>query len=642
MELSCAGHLKAWILEEVESRLAEQNQRTLDWSADLLTGLLSELSIEGIFLTAAGILPPEGLNIFLSWSLQNYPRETQEVLAIFCVVMKQLTLNFLATKPLNNAQGFSLPQQHADTTSTKARSPRSQVRALQASVNSQITEPAVGVRVSGNPPAPDEVASATNIGGGRHICIRTTADRIKKRSLRRAMNRAGKHGAAQYRGRPLLLRQPGAELPPATRAPKPQAPRLQMIHWNCSGMSTELQLEWFAWLRQMPEIGVFVAVETHWTFSNEYKSNGWLLIHSGQEGKRGGGILLGVREDLVVPNSLKWQALIPGRLLHARCTIGKQQFDIVGLYQHAMAHVAKEQQAELMSKRRFLWKTLDGLIAGLPFRSSVLLLGDFNMVLSPLAEVAGSGIVQGSQVDWVVKEREDVMLILRTRRLVALNTWTKPTATYHHPNGSSQIDYILVRRQLAGAEARKSKPTTSPIAAWRSSGHLPLRATVKLNWQPWKHASTQHAGSNAHLPHLRQVLQDPMAHLETLQAAVRTALEKKSANPQPPRPRNVDPEIRALWRRNEQVRMAAPPPEDRQDEYAEERAIWTCWLRGIQKQKARRAMRQLARTRKREVLLETLRLANEAFQAGDIRAHYKFIRMVSPKTYRRKDLSKVG
>ena len=80
MELSCAGHLKAWILEEVESRLAEQNQRTLDWSADLLTGLLCELSIEDTFLTAAGILPPEGLNLFLSWSLQNYPQETLEAL----------------------------------------------------------------------------------------------------------------------------------------------------------------------------------------------------------------------------------------------------------------------------------------------------------------------------------------------------------------------------------------------------------------------------------------------------------------------------------------------------------------------------------------------------------------------------------
>ena len=51
---------------------------------------------------------------------------------------------------------------------------------------------------------------------------------------------------------------------------------------------------------------------------------------------------------------------------------------------------------------------------------------------------------------------------------------------------------------------------------------------------------------------------------------------------------------------------------------------------------AREKCARLARARKREALMEALQLAQEAFQAGDIRAHYKFIRSIAPKTYRRK------
>ena len=192
------------------------------------------------------------------------------------------------------------------------------------------------------------------------------------------------------------------------------------------------------------------------------------------QGRKSAGILIGIRADLVEAETLKWQAIEPGRLVHARCQIGKQQVDIVAMHQHAMSHAAKEKQVELMARRHKLWNQLDVLLASLPFRSSIILQGDFNMVLSPLPEVAGAGIKLGGQQEWLIKERDEVMLIFRAHRLNALNTWGRPTPTYHHPNGVSQIDYILVRKQLADAEARNCCVKETPIAAWRSSGHKPL------------------------------------------------------------------------------------------------------------------------------------------------------------------------
>ena len=165
-----------------------------------------------------------------------------------------------------------------------------------------------------------------------------------------------------------------------------------------------------------PSIGVSILIETHWSFTNEYQAENWTLAHSGIEGKRGAGVMIGIRTDLVDPNTLRWRPVEPGRLSHVRCHIKKQHFDIVGLYQHALAKVEQEKQAELMRKRARIWKLLDSTITGFPFRSSVLVAGDFNMVTKPFAEVAGSGIKAGSDVQWLVQERDEVMNLLQTSR----------------------------------------------------------------------------------------------------------------------------------------------------------------------------------------------------------------------------------
>ena len=313
-------------------------------------------------------------------------------------------------------------------------------------------------------------------------------------------------------------------------------------------MSAELQLEWFAWLRSQPQVRLFVLVETHWSFTSEYSSSGWRIIHSAKEGSKGGGVMIGVREDMIQEHSLKWRVLIPGRLLHLRVQLQRQQMDIVGVYQTAVSHVSGEQQRELLGQRKKLWNNLDALLAGLPFRSSIAVLGDFNTTFSPLADVAGPGILSGSRAPWLVQERADVMQILRRHRLVVLNSWKRPQHTFHHPNGKSQIDYILVRKQLSDQTARQCSVISPPIAAWRSSGHRPLLASFRLDWQPWKQSIKPHRPIVERAPPLQQILESSAPQLHQLQLAVQQQLENPVVKPNYPAFPDVDSQVQAIWR----------------------------------------------------------------------------------------------
>ncbi|CAE7279792.1 pol [Symbiodinium sp. CCMP2456] len=429
------------------------------------------------------------------------------------------------------------------------------------------------------------------------------ACRIKKRSLKRAMRRADRDGKAAYHGGIIPRWTPPFE--PA--APKPQImpwtqtwDRLTVVQWNCGGLSQELQLEWYTWLRRDPSIGVFILVETHWSFTNDFQSEGWTLIHSGTSKKKGAGVLVGIRSDLIDQHSMKWNELEAGRLLHVRCHIRRQQYDILAIYQHALARVSGEEQAELMTRRRALWRKLDGAIAGFPFRSSLLIAGDFNMVFEPLAEVAGHGIRPGGDTEKLKAERAEVMEIFKARRLVVLNSWSKAAITYHHPNGSSQIDYILVRRQSADIESRKCAPVSTPLAGWRSAGHFPVVASIKANWKPWKQGITLPPERRDTAPTVEEIRAQLHPSLQGLQKAVKLHLEAPKKRVAMPKLREATRDVEAIW--------AATSGE----QYANaEDAAGTAEAQAVRK----REMRKLARQRKRDALLETLALVGEAQNA---------------------------
>ena len=503
--------------------------------------------------------------------------------------MPQLTLSFLSTRPLSDMRGFSIPV--TDSTTKKARSPRSQVRGLNdESLQSDIHQ-STGVRVSGISPRPDAVAKAAKDGEVRLHPIKSSSDRIKKRSLRRALRRAEREGGALYKGRALLQWSPPYEptMLLAPRKPRPRChDRIKLVHWNCGGYSQALQLEWHTWLQKDPALGIFILAETHWSFSIEFQSQGWTMVHSGVEGKKGAGVMVGIRSDLLDAGTLKWHEVEPGRLLHVRCNLQKQQYDILALYQHATARVAADKLEELRRKRNRLWKLLDGTIAGFPFRSSLIIAGDFNMVLSPLAEVAGPGIKPGSDVAWLLEEREEVMNILKSRRLTALNTWSKPAVTYKHPNGESQIDYVIVRKQSADLEAKQCRPTKTPLAGWRSAGHDPVVASIQLNWRPWQQSVSASKESKIDSPTVEQVTNQEYVDLRNLQLAVKAHRDVPRRLFMKPPPKDVSAQVKDLWQKHAEGTLVKAPEGSHQTQQDDDSRRYL-----------KREMRRLARQRKR-------------------------------------------
>ena len=76
MSISCAGHLRAWLIEDVETYLQHQSVSTVYWAEQLAGSLLSGLTVQEIIEEASKFLPEQGFKRFLSWSLRNYPSET--------------------------------------------------------------------------------------------------------------------------------------------------------------------------------------------------------------------------------------------------------------------------------------------------------------------------------------------------------------------------------------------------------------------------------------------------------------------------------------------------------------------------------------------------------------------------------------
>ncbi|CAE7852282.1 unnamed protein product, partial [Symbiodinium necroappetens] len=281
----------------------------------------------------------------------------------------------------------------------------------------------------------------------------------------------------------------------------------------------ELFLELQVWLKAKPEVGIFMLQETHWSLQGEWTSGDWYILHSAASKPKQGGLLLGIRKDLLTGDHHSWNEIVPGRLLHWRGHLGKQQVDLFNLYQHSLSYHNDDQKKTVMGHRKTLWQQLDKAIAALPFRTSIILMGDFNMVMQPHTKVAGFGIHSGNNVMDLRQERAEVMEMLDRHRLTALNTWGRKTYTYKHPSGNSQIDYVVIRQQHADHGSKGCTTIQAPVAGWRTSGHEILQASIRQSWQPWKSESSPPKASSTTAPSQQKLRLDAQPSIGMLQVA---------------------------------------------------------------------------------------------------------------------------
>ena len=375
-----------------------------------------------------------------------------------------------------------------------AGSARSQVRARANDDSRVFPDGPLGVRVGVVPRHPPEAApvslprAATTTGDNASITVEALrayrAERIKKRSLHRAIRRAQANGSSTYRGRQVVPMAPALPVLESDQVKK-HAERFEVFTWNCGGLSQLLLQEVKLLLQRNPRIKIMILVETHHSYSNEWVDGDWTFVHSPAASPKQGGILLGIRTDFCSRDTMRWQELVPGRLLHLRCFARDlQHLDVVAVYQHALPFGA-DKLAAALAKRKTVWGRIDKLLGSFPVRSSVVLAGDFNSGLNTTAEFAGFGVVPHSQQPTVIAERQELTSMLHSHRLCALNTWGRKEPTYRHPSGRSQIDFILVRRALADGTAKRCSVWKTPLAGWRSSGHESLKASIRLHWKPW-------------------------------------------------------------------------------------------------------------------------------------------------------------
>ena len=491
----------------------------------------------------------------------------------------------------------------------------------------------------------------------------------QKRSFRRACGRALRNDVAQpglggtwYRGRWHTVR----DLQARRFAPPPSAPcRLRgrvvragnrfvhMLTLNAGGLSAAAYDEMLIWLHrpQCTCYSVVVVEETWWKQDSMYSDQNWNYIHSagstGSQGKNTG-ILIMIRKSFVQEGCIKYQAAIPGRVVHVRLELQKN-FHLVCVYQHAWTYqVAQE---VMLTRRARVWDAVRNIVQSVPIRDHCYILGDMNTPCVTRAGRCGAGVLEQPNPP---PDVETFMGLLEALDLCVLNSWSNRarSATYIHSKGRSQIDFVITRRLDAHPVSRQACPLPDTgLFEWRGGGrHLPLSVCVPtLRFMPDRSKETQVQSFDA--VRLREAVGAGSELAEAFRHEVCCSLtDARIDTPQalnehvmpilarhfPPTsgPARVRPwqhaDLQARYPHLWQLRRAlgvGPPP----GMHHLCGPVLRYWRQmAIYKQAAREAKRA-SRALRKQYLLGELRQAENAYQRGDQRGLFEVMRRLAPR-----------
>jgi hypothetical protein len=182
----------------------------------------------------------------------------------------------------------------------------------------------------------------------------------QKRSFRRALNRIKTHGYTWYKGK---LMSGKIETPPTVTGHQGNTDntsshgtqrrrRLTCFSWNCGGMSQSDWMHFQQWLSHQ-QIDIITLLESHWPYCREGVQERYFCLHSGVAGRQAR-ILTMISKRLCHQNSISWQEVHPGRLMHARIHGQHRSIDIINIYQHV-------HHATRLDERLDIWDSLHGL-----------------------------------------------------------------------------------------------------------------------------------------------------------------------------------------------------------------------------------------------------------------------------------------
>ena len=361
---------------------------------------------------------------------------------------------------------------------------------------------------------------------------------IRKRAYRRARRRAEQAGGTFYRGRWMsaeslgtVLRSPDqADTRPRPKqdlAPNRQNPRLRVRSYNVGGVTSAVYDYLHHWLTTECQDDVLILQELHWgcgRSKSTWQIPGWLIVVSADAAHRFTGVGVAISTRVVSSDLVNFRTVIPGRLLHVRCSDEKKTLDIIAGYQWVRSETGAKSTQE---QRSFFWSQLGALLHGLPTRNLVVVGADFNTRCKPVSGLVGRGTLPTKHVPDAEFET-----LLVEHQLVLLNTWGRSNVaacrTFHHDSVSSQIDFIAMRRPTADRVARLCKPDDFDLAPWRGGAmHRAIVASV-----PWRAGWTFHrheiSTPRFSLPQLRHSVKQWDVRAQELQAWVTYTLQHAS------------------------------------------------------------------------------------------------------------------
>ena len=322
---------------------------------------------------------------------------------------------------------------------------------------------------------------------------------IKKRSLRRAHHRLQTHGFTWYKGQfwqksisssfsTDISTQPSHSMKfqPVEHIPKH---RLIMYHWNGGALSSARYHELLTWLHHQ-RVDVAILSETHWTYTAEWQTPHWNIIHSGKDptqSDKASGIMILIANKVCRSDSIVWQEIEAGRLVHCRLHLSPRPIDLIGIYQYPWNTSVKQKTC-----RKTLWSAFRQLLQDLPNRNTLCVLVDFNCSLPFIPRLVGQAHFQTPTGPKLGPQHGDSSIlaqVMNDYQLVALNTWAPDLkATSYTSAGESRIDFIMVRHRDSDQAAKQVGQF--PDAPYLPAGAFHIPMMTSLNYKHYRQPRT--------------------------------------------------------------------------------------------------------------------------------------------------------
>ena len=487
-----------------------------------------------------------------------------------------------------------------------------------------------------------------------------TWHRVRKRAFRRAIARARRssEGRALYRGRWVVASDdPKDRASQLTAGPSSRpAPRIPILCWNCSGLTTLRFEEIKQWLRSQPPKDrpqLVVLQETMWKDCMEWTDDLYAYIHSGSGRNREGGLMVMVSQQLCPAERLRHHSLQAGRLLHVKVPL-EPSIEVLAVYQHAWRSDANNAAKEaLLAKRLACWQRIQCFAEATAARSQLLILGDFNTPLSLRHPFTGQGLrnqVPRTQQHTLPDSKHstpdaDVFCyILQCCDLQAQNTFRRSgthCATFRNcsTKAFTQIDFILTRRTQADDQSRCAQPVrTFPLLPTDGMFHYPVFCTVPRTRAP------RTPKTSASLPRVRPdvatlMLQQHPAQGQAFFDLVQTRLRHAHS------PACVNDILLSSWHMifGLASKSAAPTPGPCLSQLwyhrrlaSEASTVFARWRHAVQYRAVRKALHVKAIVAKRARLQQLLQDAEHANGSRNPSALYQVLRRIAPRVRRRR------